>query len=239
MGRGGAFVILALIPKRFGSFALTQKTEEGKLVDANFFCWSTEKNENQKAWFCRLMLLSGTLEQAEMTSDSYRRWFMILSALFLTHTRFKTLATNTTTSSQASHEVILDLPVLTATFFLQSAAHLIDPSFIDRIRRKISVNSTHENHYYDNISPPSDHFGTTHVSVVDEDGLAVSATSTINQMWAGWCGIDPLVPCVTHSPDCVLSDLEGPFILRGRASSWTTSCLISACGQTPSGRVKS
>lgn len=66
--------------------------------------------------------------------------------------------------------------------FLQSAAHLIDPAFIDRIRRKISANRTHENDYYSNVSPPSDHFGTTHVSVLDEDGLAVSATSTINHM---------------------------------------------------------
>lgn len=239
MDRGGAFVILALIPKRFGSFALTQKTEEGKQADANFFCWSTEKNEKQRAWFCRLMLHSGTPEQAEMTSGSYRRWCMTLSALFLTHTRLKTLATNTTANIQASGDVIFDLHILTATFFPQSAAHLIDPSFIDRIRRKISVNCTHENDYYNNASPPSDHFGTTHVSVVDEDGLAVSATSTINEMWAGRCRIDPLVLCVIHSPDRAFSDLEGPFILRGRASSWTTSCLISASEQTPSGRVKS
>lgn len=86
------------------------------------------------------------------------------------------------THTQASVGAICDLPLLTATFCLQSAAHLIDPAFINRIRRKISVNCTHENDYYHNISTPSDHFGTTHVSVVDDDGLAVSATSTINQM---------------------------------------------------------
>lgn len=207
MDRGGAFVILALIPKRFGSFALTKKTEEGKQADANFSCWSTEKNEKQKAWFCQLMLHSGTPEQAEMTSGSYRRWRMTLSALFLTHTRLKTLATNTTANIQASGDVIFDLHILTATFFPQSAAHLIDPAFIDRIRRKISVNCTHENDYYTNTSPPSDHFGTTHVSVVDEDGLAVSATSTINEMWAGRCRTDPLVLCVCDP-------FTGPCFLR-------------------------
>lgn len=85
-------------------------------------------------------------------------------------------------AANATRGATFDLPILTALFSLQSAAHLIDPSFIARIRRKISANRTHDNDYYDNIRPPSDRFGTTHVSVVDEDGLAVSATSTINQM---------------------------------------------------------
>nr|XP_019937343.1 PREDICTED: gamma-glutamyltransferase 5-like [Paralichthys olivaceus] len=65
-----------------------------------------------------------------------------------------------------------------------SAKHLIDPSFINRIRKMIS-NQTHENSYYYSVKPPPDHFGTTHVSVLDEDGLIVSATSTINQLFGG------------------------------------------------------
>lgn len=76
----------------------------------------------------------------------------------------------------------LTFPSSLPRFLLQSAAHLIDPSFVEGIRRKISANRTHGNDYYSNASPPSDHFGTTHVSVLDEDGLAVSATSTINHM---------------------------------------------------------
>ncbi|XP_071322634.1 glutathione hydrolase 5 proenzyme [Trachinotus anak] len=67
----------------------------------------------------------------------------------------------------------------------KSADHLIDPSFIKRIRGMISSNRTHDNSYYYNINPSSDHVGTTHVSVLDEDGLAVSATSTINQLFGG------------------------------------------------------
>ncbi|CAK6959430.1 glutathione hydrolase 5 proenzyme isoform X2 [Scomber scombrus] len=63
------------------------------------------------------------------------------------------------------------------------ADHLIDPSFINSIRERIS-NRTHDNAYY-NIKPSSDNIGTTHVSVLDEDGLAVSATSTINQLFGG------------------------------------------------------
>ncbi|CAF99263.1 unnamed protein product [Tetraodon nigroviridis] len=67
----------------------------------------------------------------------------------------------------------------------KGADHMIDPKFIDSIRKKISANGTHENDYYANSDPPLDRFGTTHVSVMDEDGLAVSATSTINQIFGG------------------------------------------------------
>lgn len=66
-----------------------------------------------------------------------------------------------------------------------SADHLIDPVFIDRIRDMIFSNRTHDNSYYSNTKPPPDHFGTTHVSVLDRDGLAVSATSTINHLFGG------------------------------------------------------
>uniref|UniRef100_A0A3P9L4I5 Gamma-glutamyltransferase 5a n=1 Tax=Oryzias latipes TaxID=8090 RepID=A0A3P9L4I5_ORYLA len=66
-----------------------------------------------------------------------------------------------------------------------SANHLVDPSFINRIRKMISPNSTHENTYYNNVEPPFDNFGTTHVSVMDQNGLVVSATSTINQLFGG------------------------------------------------------
>ncbi|XP_068562250.1 glutathione hydrolase 5 proenzyme [Cebidichthys violaceus] len=66
----------------------------------------------------------------------------------------------------------------------KSADHLIDPSFINRIRDMIFSNCTHDNSYY-NVKPSRDHMGTTHVSVLDKDGLAVSATSTVNQLFGG------------------------------------------------------
>lgn len=67
----------------------------------------------------------------------------------------------------------------------KSADHLIDASFINRIRKMISSNQTFDNSYYSNVNPISDHIGTTHVSVLDKDGLAVSATSTVNQLFGG------------------------------------------------------
>uniref|UniRef100_A0A8C2ZZ99 Gamma-glutamyltransferase 5 n=1 Tax=Cyclopterus lumpus TaxID=8103 RepID=A0A8C2ZZ99_CYCLU len=67
----------------------------------------------------------------------------------------------------------------------KSADHLIDPSFINQIRDMIFSNRTHDNSYYNNAKPSRDHVGTTHVSVLDQDGLAVSATSTINQLFGG------------------------------------------------------
>ncbi|XP_072311531.1 glutathione hydrolase 5 proenzyme [Eucyclogobius newberryi] len=66
----------------------------------------------------------------------------------------------------------------------KSAAHLTDSTFIAHIKALIS-NQTHEDSLYSRVTPPVDHFGTTHVSVLDEDGLAVSATSTINQLFGG------------------------------------------------------
>uniref|UniRef100_H2LXP4 Gamma-glutamyltransferase 5b n=1 Tax=Oryzias latipes TaxID=8090 RepID=H2LXP4_ORYLA len=63
--------------------------------------------------------------------------------------------------------------------------NVISHSFSNRIRKMISPNSTHENTYYNNVEPPFDNFGTTHVSVMDQNGLVVSATSTINQLFGG------------------------------------------------------
>ncbi|KAM9794846.1 glutathione hydrolase 5 proenzyme [Syngnathus typhle] len=67
----------------------------------------------------------------------------------------------------------------------KSAEHLIDPDFIDHIRTMISSSGTHPPSYYSNVKPPPDHTGTSQVSVLDEDGLAVSATSTINHLFGG------------------------------------------------------
>ncbi|XP_036385168.1 glutathione hydrolase 5 proenzyme [Megalops cyprinoides] len=64
----------------------------------------------------------------------------------------------------------------------KDASWLIKDAFADHIRKMISSDATHELPYY-NVTPSPDHFGTTHVSVLAEDGTAVSVTSTINHIF--------------------------------------------------------
>ncbi|XP_053501316.1 glutathione hydrolase 5 proenzyme [Ictalurus furcatus] len=62
------------------------------------------------------------------------------------------------------------------------ADHLMDTGFADHIRSMISSSGTHPISYY-NVTPSTDRFGTTHVSVLASDGSAVSVTSTINHIF--------------------------------------------------------
>ncbi|KAG7453968.1 glutathione hydrolase 5 proenzyme-like [Solea senegalensis] len=57
-----------------------------------------------------------------------------------------------------------------------------EDSFAARIRTLISSDETHGPQYY-NITPHLDSVGTSHVSVLDEDGSAVSVTSSINHIF--------------------------------------------------------
>ncbi|XP_077080222.1 gamma-glutamyltransferase 5a isoform X1 [Siphateles boraxobius] len=62
------------------------------------------------------------------------------------------------------------------------AVEIIQKHFADKVRAKISPDRTHDASYY-NVTPYLDSHGTTHVSVLAEDGMAVSVTSTINQIF--------------------------------------------------------
>ncbi|KAM9857825.1 gamma-glutamyltransferase 5a [Aulostomus maculatus] len=64
----------------------------------------------------------------------------------------------------------------------EMAKRLIEDSFANHIRNLISSDKTHEPQYY-NITPYLDGMGTTHVSVLAEDGSAVSVTSSINHIF--------------------------------------------------------
>uniref|UniRef100_A0A671Q3T4 Gamma-glutamyltransferase 5-like n=1 Tax=Sinocyclocheilus anshuiensis TaxID=1608454 RepID=A0A671Q3T4_9TELE len=62
------------------------------------------------------------------------------------------------------------------------AVEIIQKHFADKVRAKISPDRTYDASYY-NITPYLDSHGTTHVSVLAEDGMAVSVTSTINHIF--------------------------------------------------------
>uniref|UniRef100_UPI0037E8DD79 gamma-glutamyltransferase 5a n=1 Tax=Semicossyphus pulcher TaxID=241346 RepID=UPI0037E8DD79 len=64
----------------------------------------------------------------------------------------------------------------------EMAKKFTEDSFADHIRSLISDDKSHDPQYY-NITPHLDSMGTTHVSVLAEDGSAVSATSTINHIF--------------------------------------------------------
>ncbi|KAF0022287.1 hypothetical protein F2P81_025463 [Scophthalmus maximus] len=64
----------------------------------------------------------------------------------------------------------------------EMARKFTEDSFADRIRSLISSDKTHGAQYY-NITPYLESVGTTHVSVLAEDGSAVSVTSTINHIF--------------------------------------------------------
>uniref|UniRef100_A0A3B4T3J4 Gamma-glutamyltransferase 5a n=1 Tax=Seriola dumerili TaxID=41447 RepID=A0A3B4T3J4_SERDU len=66
--------------------------------------------------------------------------------------------------------------------FVFNPQKFTEDSFADHIRSLISSDKAHDPQYY-NITPYLDSMGTTHVSVLAEDGSAVSVTSTINHIF--------------------------------------------------------
>ncbi|KAG7272413.1 hypothetical protein CRUP_013167, partial [Coryphaenoides rupestris] len=84
---------------------------------------------------------------------------------------------NLTSNSKAGGQTIQ-----TYHRYVENATYLLDGAFADRIRNLISDERTHSREFY-NSTPSPERSGTTHVSVVDEDGMAVSVTSTINHIF--------------------------------------------------------
>ncbi|KAG8850362.1 hypothetical protein FRB96_000426 [Tulasnella sp. 330] len=111
---------------------------------------------------------------------------------------------------------------------IQRMSDIHTKEYADRIFPKMTDDTTHPPEYYEaEYATPPDH-GTTHISVIDKDGMAVSLTSTVNFIF-GSRVMDPVT-------GIILNDELADFSLQGIPNAfglWPSPYNFPAAGKRP------
>ncbi len=78
-----------------------------------------------------------------------------------------------------------------AAFVDVPVQELLDETYLDELASRIVVGETADTYSYGSVSPPVNDSGTSHLCVVDENGMMVSATETINTSFGSLVFVSP------------------------------------------------